>query len=471
MSINGNKRFSALIAAVSLSLSVFLSQTAFGFNSEITGGVPQRTIPWARSITEASTNNCLKKSANSNRPLKLATENAAAFWTAAPMVCVAESSNPAATAIPATGSGAGTGAPANPYPSAINVTGVSGAITKVTATLIGFSHLFPSDVDVLLVGPGGQSVVLMSDVGGGTDAVNANLTFDDTAPAMGTIVVSGTFRPTNAVANDPFPAPAPVAPFGTGLSVFNGTDPNGNWNLFIVDDAGGDTGSLAGGWSLSITTDAASCGSTPCTLTIPADVTVPTDPGSPGAVVNFNVGTDGDCGAVTAVPSSGSLFPVGTTVVTVTATKPDGSTMTDSFNVTVNDLEAPAISGVAVDPSVLWSPNHQLVDVNVDYNVNDNYSNPANLTVSLSVSSNENSNGPDDGNTEQDWFVIGSHLVQLRAERNGTGSGRVYTITIMATDEFGNSSTQTATVLVPLDQGTGSDSDLRPSPKRKPAAN
>ena len=47
----------------------------------------------------------------------------------------------------------------------------------------------------------------MSDVGGGTDAVNANLTFDDAAAAIGATVVSGTFRPTNIGTGDLFPAP------------------------------------------------------------------------------------------------------------------------------------------------------------------------------------------------------------------------------------------------------------------------
>jgi hypothetical protein len=33
--------------------------------------------------------------------------------------------------------------------------------------------------------------------------------------------------------------------------VFDGTNPNGSWNLFVVDDAGGDTGNITGGWCLN----------------------------------------------------------------------------------------------------------------------------------------------------------------------------------------------------------------------------
>jgi hypothetical protein len=50
------------------------------------------------------------------------------------------------------------------------------------------------------------------------------------------------------------------------------------------------------------------------------------------------------------------------------------------------------------------------------------------------------------------WIIVDEHHVQLLAERNGSGSGRVYTITITCTNEGGNT-TQDVTVLVPLDQG------------------
>ena len=73
---------------------------------------------------------------------------------------------------------------ANPYPSEINVQGVSGTITDVNVTLNGFSHDFPDDVAVQVVSPEptGKSVLLMSDVGGplpsGSASVsNINLTF------------------------------------------------------------------------------------------------------------------------------------------------------------------------------------------------------------------------------------------------------------------------------------------------------
>ena len=181
-------------------------------------------------------------------------------------------SNSTSIIIPATGTGAATGAPSNPYPSVVGVAGVTGTVTKVTVTLSNFNHTFPSDVDALLVGPGGQKFIILSDTMGGTDAVNVTLTLDDNAiNPLPTAPASGTFRPTNIGTGDLFPAPAPAAPYqsaapagtATFASVFNGLDPNGMWSLYVVDDAGVDVGNIAGGWSLSITTETTTCETIP----------------------------------------------------------------------------------------------------------------------------------------------------------------------------------------------------------------
>lgn len=110
----------------------------------------------------------------------------------------------------------------------------------------------------------------------------------------------------------------------------------------------------------------------------------------------------------------------------------------------------PAISGAAVDKPTLWPPNHQLVEVTVNYGVSDPCSAPA---CTLTVSSNEPGNGTGDGNTTPDWFVVDAHHVQLRAERSGNGAGRVYTITITCKDSAGNTASSTAKVTVAHDQG------------------
>ena len=176
-------------------------------------------------------------------------------------------SNPAPITIPASG----TSGPAAPYPSTINVSGLTGVVTKVTVTLNGFTHTFPDDVDVLLVGPGGQQCILMSDAGGAAGVSGVNLTFDDAAAVSlpdSTLITSGTYRPTNHPPNpDTFPPPGPgsvTQPPNPPLSVFNGTNPNGTWSLFVVDDATLDTGNINGGWSITIQTGTLNCFTTAC---------------------------------------------------------------------------------------------------------------------------------------------------------------------------------------------------------------
>ena len=57
--------------------------------------------------------------------------------------------------------------PASLYPSDINVSGMSGVITKLELTVSRFSHEYPGDINMLLVGPTGVGVVFLSNAGGG----------------------------------------------------------------------------------------------------------------------------------------------------------------------------------------------------------------------------------------------------------------------------------------------------------------
>jgi subtilisin-like proprotein convertase family protein len=144
-----------------------------------------------------------------------------------------------------------------PYPSTINVSGLGGAIKSVKTVLHGISHTFPADLDILLVGPGGESVILISDAGGSNDLVDVTLGFDDDSAQVlppSSQLVTGLYRPTNYSSGDVFPRPAPISEYGLALDVFSETDPNGTWSLYVFDDAEGDSGSIADGWTLVIET-------------------------------------------------------------------------------------------------------------------------------------------------------------------------------------------------------------------------
>lgn len=165
------------------------------------------------------------------------------------------------------------GATANPYPSTIAVAGISGNIPatagSVKVTLNGFSHSFPDDVAMVLVGPTGAALLLQDGGGGDPDMANVTYTLSDTGAAFlpnATAWPAGTYKPTSYYTEGTvFPPPGPGAAHGypgpngtaTFSSIFAGTNPNGNWNLYIADFAAGDVGSLSGGWTLEIIPGAA----------------------------------------------------------------------------------------------------------------------------------------------------------------------------------------------------------------------
>jgi subtilisin-like proprotein convertase family protein len=167
---------------------------------------------------------------------------------------------------------------ASSYPSNIVVSALSGTVSALTLSLHGVTHPFTGDFDVLLVGPAGQSFIVASDAGNNGGSTNADVTFSDAAAGVPSESAgwgngTQTYKPFN-YSDDPdvWPSPAPAGPYAnadTGSSgsgaldtqtfagTFNGATPNGTWSLYVVDDEQGGTGSISGGWSLSITTSAA----------------------------------------------------------------------------------------------------------------------------------------------------------------------------------------------------------------------
>ena len=67
---------------------------------------------------------------------------------------------------------------AKPYPSSIQVSGITGFVSRVSVTLNKFTHTYPDDVGTVVVHPSGRPSILMAHAGGGIGATNVNLTFD-----------------------------------------------------------------------------------------------------------------------------------------------------------------------------------------------------------------------------------------------------------------------------------------------------
>ena len=271
---------------------------------------------------------------------------------------------PATLSLPSSG-------PAGPYPSTITVSNVTGVVNKVTVKLSGFSHTYPADVDVLLVGPNGQKVLLMSDAGGSFSASGLNLTFDDAATAGlpdTAQLVSGSFRPTDYAPADSFPAPAPAGPYASTLSAFRGFSPNGVWSLYINDDTDINFGNIVNGWTLSFNTVnaavdvAAVMTNSAATVTAPGTVTFTTvitnnGPNIATGLTYSNVLPAG-LSFVSATSSAGTVANVSGTVVANLGTLGVGS------NHIVSVTVATSGSGPVVNTAQVFSGEVELNSAN-----------------------------------------------------------------------------------------------------------
>ncbi len=303
----------------------------------------------------------------------------------------------------------GTQGAASLYPSTIAVSGVTGTVTKVRVTLTGLTHAYAGDLDVLLIGPTGQSVMLMSDGGNGTNITNATLTFDNAASTRlfpeGRIVTS-TNQPTDYDPDsDVFPAPAPAGPYGQTLAAFTGLNPNGTWSLFINDDSAQDGGSLSLGWRLSITeSNLVCCGSAPDnppTLSNLSDLA--TDEDTSTTPIPFTIGdaeTLADALTVSAASSNTNLVSTASLLFggsgtsrtltlkpatnafgnsTITVTVDDGANSTsDSFVLTVKAVNDPPTIAAVADRTV-----HAGAQVWITNSANDVETPAQNLTFAL----------------------------------------------------------------------------------------
>ena len=172
--------------------------------------------------------------------------------------------------------------------------------------------------------------------------------------------------------------------------------------------------------------------------------------------VTFALLPSGASGTITFVANVNCSVADGTVIsntATASSSTPDPDPNNNSATATATASNPPpTITGATADPSTLWPPNHRMVNVTVSYGVTDNCPVPFG-SCTLSVTSNEPVLGHGSGNTSPDWIVLDDHHVLLRAEREGGGTGRIYTTTITCTDSGGNSSEEQVEVTVSHDQG------------------
>ena len=124
---------------------------------------------------------------------------------------------------------------------------------------------------------------------------------------------------------------------------------------------------------------------------------------------------------------------------------------TGQFTSVVVDTAPPAIAGLPPTNCVLWPPNHKMIQVAM-FTASDALSGlvPGSFTVTGTSNEPSSASDPDIVITP---MSAESFVVQLRADRLGTGTGRIYTLVAKATDQVGNVAKVTATCTVPHDQG------------------
>jgi hypothetical protein len=172
-------------------------------------------------------------------------------------------------------------------------------------------------------------------------------------------------------------------------------------------------------------------------------------------------------------PISDAYFPCGSHLVTLAVDDGINEPVTDDVLITVLDETAPIVEFCTATPGKLWPPDHRMVDVAIFLKATDQCTSPQDLLVFCEVTSNEPDDGTGDGeftgdvngddgysqpvpvmlayDADVDCFM---GTVALRAERDGSESGRTYTIICDVWDFVdGNFTTADCVVVVPHDKG------------------
>jgi hypothetical protein len=311
----------------------------------------------------------------------------------------------------------------------------------------------------------------VTDLAGETDTASIAITVADTkAPALACPAAA--------------PATECTGPGGAATSlVATATDACGG-SVIITNDHSATGADASGTYPLGTTTvafravDAAGNVAT-CSVTVSVVDTTPPVldcvaalpaaecQGAGGAYVTVSATVHDLCGGVTITndhTSNGAdasgPYLLGTTPVGFTASDASGHHATCSTAVTVRDSQPPTLT-LHTDPTRLYPPNHEMIPTRVWWEAADlcDSSGVAVQLVSATSSEPDDAAGNNDGATTGD--IQGADIgtpdlaLLLRAERDGKGSGRTYTLTYRAVDRSGNAIPAIATITVPHDEGHG----------------
>lgn len=305
--------------------------------------------------------------------------------------------------------------PAGTFELEISARDASGVIVWVPIEIVNTVGLY--DVTVL-GGPSGDSnTVTLEITEGGTPAFVILVPDSVSTPAntLGGAVV--TYEVSTFGGSDPNPTPVTCTPASGSLF------PVGTTTVFC--SATNSFGEHAENSFVVNVQD-----SEPPILTLPDDISAAATDAS-GAVVTFEA-TAYDAAEgplpVTCTPASGSLFPIGVTVVECTATDSSLNTAFGTFEVSVTDQTAPSINSIIASPNVLQPANKKFRTVALSVSATDAIDPTPQCSV-VDVTSSQPIAG--------DWTIVAPLTVSLRAERTGNVD-RVYHVNVSCSDDAGN---------------------------------
>lgn len=238
--------------------------------------------------------------------------------------------------------------PANFTVEATGATGATASYAAATATdAVGVTSLTSLPASGTTFALGSTTVTATAkDAAGNTGTASFTITVrDTTAPVITTtsanITTEATSAAGTAVTYTAAAATDAVGPVSIAYSQASGTVfPLGTATVTVTATDGANNAALSKSFTVTVVDTTAPA------ITVPASITAEAT-GATGATVSYPVASATDAVGVTALTysqASGTLFPLGTTTVTVTAKDAAGNTGTKSFTVTVRDTTAPGIT-------------------------------------------------------------------------------------------------------------------------------
>src|SRR3984957_9047765 len=342
--------------------------------------------------------------------------------------------------------------PGTPNPSNINVSNLFGTVKTVTVSLNGYSEGQPDFLTSVLVGPAADTAATLdffSGAGGPNTAGPFNLIFSDAGGGLvpqNSAPTAGTFKPTAYNTTDTFTASTSglytlpgtynyAASRGTSTftTVYAGTNPIGNWDLYFNQTGDNPGGGLATGWCLNFTQNAP-------VLTINKSHTgnfVQGQQGSQFAIVVGNSGPGSAGGAIGITVTD--VMPAGLTP----AASPGSGTgwSCSSVSQTITCTNATVVASGSSFPTLT-------LNVNVAANATGSVNNTASVNGSgntVAVNSNTNT-----------VTIVPTPVLAISKSPSGTftqGSTAVWNITVSNTAAANSTTAGTVTVVDTLPTG------------------